>query len=175
MATAAAAPAAEGAAAPKGKGKGKGKLIAIIVGVLVLACAGGAGAMIFLKPKGKATADEKAHVEKKQSVFAPLDPFTVNLNDPGREHYLQIGLTFEVSGTDIADALKSQMPLVRSRVLLLLTSKGAEELASPEGKAKLAGELVTLVRTPMGELPIAGVKTENRGVIDVHFSSFIIQ
>lgn len=173
MAKAAAAPAAEGAAAPKAKGKGK--LIAIIVGVLVLAGGGGAGAMIYLKPKGKPAADEKAYVEKKQSVFSPLDPFTVNLNDPGREHYLQIGLTFEVAGTDIADALKAQMPLVRSRVLLLLTSKGAEELASPEGKAKLAGELVALVRTPMAELPIAGVKAENRGIIDVHFSSFIIQ
>jgi flagellar FliL protein len=175
----AAAAAAPNEAAPK-KGK-KGLIIIIAVLVLVLA-GGGVGAFIYMKKS--AAADEhgdkkgaKKKAEKKHGPpqFAPLDPFTVNLADPGREHYLQIGLTYEVAAADVAEALKAQMPLIRSRVLLLLTSRTADELASPAGKAKLATELVALARAALANSEVPGAQNDENGINDVHFSSFIIQ
>lgn len=170
----AAAAAPEGAApAPKKKGK---KLLFIIVGVLVLAL-GSVGGFIFTKRHGAAQAGqpEKKHVEKKPPVFTALDPFTVNLADRDREHYLQIGLTYEVTNNDVAEEVKVQMPLIRSKILLLLTAKTAVELATPEGKTKLARQLVAVARAPMEDSRLPAAKTPERGVNDVHFSAFIIQ
>ena len=169
---------AEGApAAPK---KGKMKLISILAVLVLLIAGGGVGGYIFLMKKNNSAghADEqkaKAHVKHGPPVFAPLEPFTVNLADPGREHYLQIGLTYEVATGDVADALKAQMPLIRSRVLLLLTSRTADELASAQGKSKLATELVALARAALANSAAPGVQNDEQGVADVHFSSFIIQ
>src|SRR5271165_3542224 len=54
---------------------------------------------------------------EKVVVIVALDPFTVNLADREREHYLQIGLTYEVTGDDVAEEVKVQMPLIRSKIL----------------------------------------------------------
>lgn len=173
MSTAAAT--ADAVPAPK---KGKKLLIVILAALLVLTIGGGAGVYLIIARKNAnaSHSEAKKPVEKKgPSVFAPLEPFTVNLADPSRDHYLQIGLTFEVSGTDIGDAIKSQMPLLRSRVLLILTSKSSEELATPQGKGKLAAELVALARAALAGAAAPGALNEDRGVIDVHFASFIIQ
>ena len=175
MSKAAAAPASPEGAAPK---KSK-KMLFIIIGVVVLLLAGGGvAAFVLLKSKSATPADKAAHakpVEKKPSVFTPLDPFTVNLADREREHYLQIGLTYEVAGADISEEVKAQMPLIRSRILLLLTSKTAVDLATPEGKNRLAGELIAVARQPMEESHSPNAKEPERGIVNVHFSAFIIQ
>lgn len=166
---------AKPAAAAEGAPKKSKKMLFIIVGAVLVLGAGGAGAFIMTK-RGAAHGKEEAapkHVEKKPSTFSALDPFTVNLADRDRDHYLQIGLTYEVTGKEVEEEVKNQMPLIRSRILLLLTSKTAVELATPEGKSKLAGELIALARQPMENTP-AG-KEADRGIANVHFSAFIIQ
>jgi flagellar FliL protein len=169
---AAAAPAAEGAP-PKKKGK---KLLFIIVGVVVL-CLGGAGGFIFMKRSGGGAhaAQAPKPAKKEPPVFAALDPFTVNLADRDREHYLQIGLTYEVAGNDVGEEVKVQMPLIRSKILLLLTSKTATELATAQGKAKLGAELVTLARMALENSAANNAQNPERGINNVHFSAFIIQ
>ena len=173
MSTAAAAP-ADAAAAPK---KSKKLLIIILAVVVLLAGGGGAAAFLLMKKKGgDSHAEETKTVERKgPSVFSALDPFTVNLADPSRDHYLQIGLIYELYSADVEADLKAQMPLLRSRALLLLTSKTSDDLSTPEGKGKLAGELVTLARAALAASKSPGTQNSERGVADVHFSSFIIQ
>ena len=180
MSKAPAAAAAAAAAAPEGdapkKKKSKKMLFIILAAVLVLGL-GGAGAFVIMGKRhgGKAGQPEAKKVEKKPSVFAALDPFTVNLADRDRDHYLQIGLTYEVAGKDVEEEVKGQMPLIRSHILLLLTSKTAVELATAQGKAKLAGELIAVAREPMAESHLASAKGADHGVVNVHFSAFIIQ
>ena len=170
--------------APPAAGK-KGKLILIVV-VLLVVLLGAAGGYIMMARSKHAGADkeEPKKVEKKARVFAPLEPFTVNLRAVTHEQFLQIGLVFEVNGNEVADAIKAATPLIRGKVLLILTSKSGEELATSEGKARLAAELLGTVRNVVGgpaqaanakadgqgEQPVA-----DRGITDVHFSSFIIQ
>ena len=72
-------------------------------------------------------------------------------------------------------SIEHVFPLLRSRALLLLTSKTTDDLATPEGKGKLAGELVTLARAALAASKSPGAQNSERGVADVHFSSFIIQ
>ena len=167
-------------AAAEGAPKKSKKMLFIIVGAVVLLGAGGGGAFFMMKKGGGAAHAAGAPVapppvKKGPAVFSPLDPFTVNLADKDTGHYLQIGLTYELTGKEMEDEVKNQMPMIRSRILLLLTSKTAVELATPEGKAKLAGELIAVARQPMETSSQALAQQPDRGIANVHFSSFIIQ
>lgn len=150
------------------KPAGKGRLIIIIVAALVLVAGGGGGAWYFLR--GKSHAEEPVAKKTSAPVFVNLETFTVNLAD--RERYLQLGVTYEVEGNEVTDAMKVHMPILRSRILLLLAAKTADSLGSSEGKNTLAEELVEEARKV---LPGKGEKDTEKGINAVHFSAFVIQ
>jgi flagellar FliL protein len=141
----------------------------LAIGALIVAVAGGAGGWYVLQ-HSSAEAKAVAPEPRKQQIFVPVDAFTVNLASPGIDRYLQVGVTFEMGSGAAADELKRQMPVIRSRVLLLLAAKTPEELATTPGKQKLMAELLAEARAPMPESEGA-----SRGVEHVHFSSFVIQ
>lgn len=137
-------PAAEGAAG----GKKKSPLILIIVGVLVLALGGG-GAWFFLgKKSGGHQAAEKPKHET-PPVFVTLEPFVVNLAGDA-QHYLQVGIDLRVVDPHVPDKIKQHLPEIRNAVLLLLSSKTVEDLASMEQKNRLRAEIRTAVNKPLG-------------------------
>ncbi len=160
------APAAE---APK-KG-GKGKLIAIVavVGVLLLG-GGGAGAWLLLGKKSTDQSGAEAKVApKKMPVFVELDMFTVNLKDNDDERFMQVKLVAEVKDTPSGEMLKTLMPSVRNEILLLLGSKQAGEVATREGKEKLAQEIVASANKVLEGTPAA------KSVEGVNFTHLIVQ
>jgi flagellar FliL protein len=164
------------------KKRGRGLLVALL-GVLALAAA---GAWLLAKDEAEpkaATADspEAASADKpakpdrtepaKPPQFVALEALTVNLREDGSaEHYLQVGVTYQVSGAQVADAMKLHMPVIRSNILLLLSSKAPKEIATLQGKTKLSEELLVAARQPL-----PGDEDSPKGVTAVHYSSFIIQ
>jgi flagellar FliL protein len=160
------APAAE---APK-KG-GKGKLIAIlaVAGVLLLG-GGGAGAWLLLGKKNADQPGAEAKVApKKMPVFVDLDMFTVNLKDKDDERFMQVKLVAEVKDAPAGEMLKTLMPSVRNEILLLLGSKQAGEVATREGKEKLAQEIVASANKVLEGTPAA------KSVEGVNFTHLIVQ
>jgi len=138
----------------------------IIIAVLVLAAAGGA-AWYFLASHAAGSAPKTAAA--KPPVYVPLEPFTVNLAEENGDHYLQVGITYQVSDDKLADTMKQYMPVLRNRILLLLSAKKPSELASVEGKHKLVDELVAAVREALPPIP---PDEQLRGAL---LSSFVIQ
>jgi flagellar FliL protein len=102
-------------------------------------------------------------------VFLTLDTFTVNLQADPDEKFLQLDLSLQVASPEAAEAIKVQMPAVRSRLLLLLTSKNAAEISTVEGKQQLSDEIIAEVKKPFA----AGAKPQE--VLGVFFTSFVIQ
>lgn len=164
------AKAAKGAEeAPAGAGKSKKKLIIIIAAALVVLGAGGGGAAFFLMKKGgKKEAEHKEEVAKPK-VFVNLDPFTVNLQSTDGDKYLQLTMSLEVEGDETAAAIKNNMPQVKSRIILLLSSKQADDVLSQEGKDKLVEEIIEKVSDPF--VP----KGDHQKVTGVYFTSFVVQ
>ena len=165
---------AAAAAAPASKKKG---MLVMMMAGLVLAAGGGGGGFWYLQ-RGKAAAhapDAPKKLEVKARVFAPMEPFTVNLRTTGVEHFLQLGVVFEVSGSEVSEAIKANMPLLRGKVLLLLSGKTAEDLSGSEGKMRLAAELVAVARYALQGAPGLGDTPTEKAVTDAHFSSLIIQ
>lgn len=179
--------AAAATAAPDAPKK-KGKLPIIIAAALIGAGAAGGGAWFYMKNQ-HADAPVEEVKKKGPPVFVNLEPFTVNLADRG--HFAQAGLVFEVEDAHVTAAMTEQMPIIRSRILMLLSSKTADELTTPEGKTKLFEELLTEARAPLhGEekkakhakeskdekdAKDAHEEVDTKGVVAVHISSLVIQ
>jgi flagellar FliL protein len=157
-------PAAE---APKTGGKGKLIAIVAVVGVLLLG-GGGAGAWLLLGKKGSEQAEAKV-APKKMPVFVDLDMFTVNLKDKDDERFMQVKLVAEVRDAPAGEMLKTLMPSVRNEILLLLGSKQAGEVATREGKEKLAQEIVASANKVLEGTPAA------KSVEGVNFTHLIVQ
>jgi len=171
-------------AAPAAGGGSKKLIIIIVALLLVLGGGGGAAAWYFLHAKNadaaheeeeEAPAKPKHKASKKGHSGAPeyvvVEPFTVNLQpgEGGADQYLQLAFTLEVGGPEEGKTVKDNMAKVRSRMLLLLSSKHAQDLKSPEGKVQLAREIIAQLKEPFED------RGEPQDIQDVLFTSFIIQ
>lgn len=150
--------------------KSKKKLIIMVAAVVLVLGVVGGGAAVFLSKKNSG-AKEKEHKAEpaKPSVFVPLEPFVVNLQSESGDKFLQVSMTLQVTDEEQANLIKLNMPQVRSRLLMLLSSKEASEILAAEGKEKLMEDIVTQVK-----LPFVAKGTPQK-VNGVFFTSFIVQ
>jgi flagellar FliL protein len=136
--------------------KGKKGLIIAIAAVLLLGGGGGGAAWWFL---GRGEPDEEAAAAKALAkreaarAFVTLDPFVVNLADRDNERYAQVGVVLEVEGKDANKRITERMPAVRNEILLLISSKQAQQLTTREGKEQLAAEIALAAARPIGWTP----------------------
>ncbi|MFA5371071.1 MAG: flagellar basal body-associated FliL family protein [Sideroxydans sp.] len=192
-----AAPAENVPAAPV---KSKKRLI-IIIALLVLIAGGGAG---WYFTQGHAPEDAGAKGSKKeikaepvsQPKYIPLgDKFTVNLQQEEGDRYLQVGITLKILDDKLEERIKTTMPEIRSKLLLLLSSKTPSELVSVAGKQALVQQIITAIDQILGvpamPAPVAVAASaagehgtehaatpaplKTAGISDVLFSDFIIQ
>ena len=98
--------------------------------------------------EGRACRRSKA-VAKTPPTFFTLDPFVVNLAGEV-QHYLQVGIDLKIADEHVKDQIKAHLPEIRNGVLLLLSSKQVDELASLEGKNRLRAEIREAVNQPLG-------------------------
>lgn len=146
----------------------KKKLIIIIAAVVLLAGGGGAG-WFFMQPKDGHKKEVKHEEPAHAPVFIALDTFTVNLQPDPEEKFLQLEISLQVASPEQAELLKTQMPAVRNRLLMLLTSKMASEISTSEGKQQLSDEIVAEVKKPFSK------DAKPQEVSGVFFTSFVIQ
>ncbi|BBP03852.1 flagellar protein FliL [Sulfuriferula plumbiphila] len=147
--------------------KSKKPLFLILgVAVLVLGGAGTAG-WYFIQPQ---SAHSRANAElPKPPVFINMEPFTVNLQSEDSDKFLQTAFTLQVKDDAQVELIKLHMPQVRSRLLMLLSSQKAAEILTPEGKNKLAREIIAQANKPFEP------KAASQSVTGVFFTSFVIQ
>jgi flagellar FliL protein len=151
------------AAESKDAPKSKKKLLIVALAAVLLLGAGGGGAWWFL---GRGEHDEEAAAAKAEEkrkaarVFVTLDPFVVNLADRDAERYAQVGVVLEVEGKDAESRIASKMPAVRNEVLLLISSKLANDLTTREGKERLAAEIALAAAKPLGWSPVSAQDDE---------------
>jgi flagellar FliL protein len=158
-------------------------VIIIVAGTLVL---GLGGAFVFFKfmdgvhggdePKAEATTakavgNKEAEAKPEASkVNAPgaiydIDPFIVNLADTPEVRYLKLTVKLELESQDTSAELASRIPQLRDTILVLLTSKDAASIRTPQGKFQLRDEITQRVNSL---LPKPGVRA-------AYFTDFVVQ
>src|SRR5262245_17017902 len=154
------------AAAAPAKKKGKSNLLLIGVSLIVLLGGGGAGAWWYMGKKAEAAPAEEPATPP---GFITLDPFIVNLADPGGRRFLRISLRLLVKSEEEAKEIgEHELMLLKARsaVLELLATQKSEELQTPEGKVELKKHIAERAAEAFGG------HTE---VTDVLFAEFVVQ
>ena len=137
--------------------------------VIVLLGGGGAAYWMFARGGEEPTAEAEAAPahEEEGGVAVALEPFVVNLADPGGTRFLRVNLSLIV---DEEHALEFEenptvMARVRSAVLELLAQQTADPLITPDGK--------TALKQAIAENAAHAVKGLH--ISDVLFSEFVVQ
>jgi flagellar FliL protein len=126
---------------------------------------------------GKATKDAKdskdAKGEKpahKEALYDVLDPpFLANYQVAGRSHYLQMSLAVMARDQAAIDAVHTHMPLLRNRIVMLLSGEVFEQLQSDEGRVQLRQKLLEAIQE------ILKKETGNPQIEQVFFTNFVMQ
>jgi flagellar protein FliL len=158
-------------------------VIIIVTGTLVLAL-GGAFALFKFMGGGHGEADQKteettakpvaqAETETKHAAgktgspgaIYDVDPFIVNLADTPEVRYLKLTVKLELESQDTSAELASRVPQLRDTILVLLTSKDAASIRTPQGKFQLRDEITQRVNSL---LPKPGVRA-------AYFTDFVVQ
>jgi len=115
------------------------------------------------KPKKDGSAGAAA------SDFAALSPqFVVNLNDPEAMRFLQVEVQVIAKKAAAMEAVKTNDPVVRNRLMLLFSSQTYHELLTREGKEKLQAAATDEINKVLKEHK----KPAINGVV---FTNFVMQ
>jgi len=112
-------------------------ILAILVAAPLLLGIGGAAGW-YISSSGAGAAGTPVPNKPKAPVFMGLDTFTVNLQPDPRSQFLQVNITLNLETKAVEEVIRQYMPEVRNRVLLMLSSRRARDIASAEGKQQLA-------------------------------------
>lgn len=112
----------------------------------------------------------RAALPASEPIFVPVGSMTVNLQDDSfGQRLLYTGFSLKVNDNATREILLTHMPEVRSRLLLLLSQKSADQLTAAGGKETLVEEITALLAEPLAQgLPPVVLNS-------VLFTDFIVQ
>lgn len=170
--------------------KSSSKLIIIIIAVLVLIIAGGATVAFLLMneeehapapvvEQSAPPAQQKASSSRSREdsdemdsrklsdigILYPLDTFTVNLKSDAGRRYLKATISLELNGQELSMELDKKAPVIRDRIIRILTSKTLEEISSKKGKQKVSEQIIDTLNAMISDGSIKGI----------YFTEFVIQ
>jgi len=146
-------------------------------GLAVLLLIGGGAAYFFLSSSPADSSEEVSFSGRIMAMFSgkektketppavihKMDPFLVNLADPGQLRYLKV--TLHVETPMMREEYEKRLPQLRDSVLSILSSKQLKDISTPEGKNVLRGEIKEKINQILAE-----AKVQN-----IYFTEFVIQ
>jgi flagellar FliL protein len=137
------------------------KTLIIIAAVGVLAVGGGAAAWKLGVLDAHGTT-QSAPVAPKVA-YVEVREMTLRLADSGTEHYIKLDPVLAVRAAQ-ADAMENKIPVVRDRIVAVVTARSSSELASPVGQRRLKEDLVSTLH-----------KDFQDDLVDIYFSDYLVE
>ena len=102
-------------------------------------------------------------------IFVRLDPFTVTVSEGGaRTRILHVAITLRVANNASTQIIEEYMPMVRDRVLKILSEQHPQFIQTPEGREQLVATLNHSLSQPFDAKSTADIT-------HVLFTAFVIQ
>ena len=114
--------------------------------------------------KAKDAAEETKDVTELGPLL-PIDEVLVNVAGTKGRRYFKTSMTLEMQGDDIEKTAPERMPILRGRVIDVLSSKSMEELTSPGSRDSLKTELLETLNAE-----VSGGEFSN-----LFFTEFLVQ
>ena len=163
----AAAQAASGAASANSAGnqeaeKPKSKKTLFIIIGLVVIIAGAVGGYLYMQSSAEARKIQEAEAKRPENIlkkqlmerkenappiYIPLEEMIVNLPGRGGEHYLQTKIVLRTNDSATEGKIKNSMPVIRDKIITVLSSRQMQELATVEGKVMMAREIALVINS----------------------------
>jgi flagellar FliL protein len=148
---------------------GKKRILLIVIAVAVLGLLGGGGFFayqtFFAAPPEEAVEEAPPEPQVTMGPVYALDPFLVNLADPGRPRFLKLVMQVELDAQEVQVELDTLKPKVRDSLLTLLSSKASADLVTIADKERLRNEVLHRLNAFL---------TVGR-VVEVYFMDFVVQ
>jgi flagellar FliL protein len=162
--------------APEGNKPPKSLKIIIIFGVVVLLIGGGIACLFLFAPKSEENttflgrirtlwASEKKEGSPLHGYIYKMEPFLVNLVDPGQLRYLKITIHIESDQEKVNEDYEKRLPQLRDAILTILSSKNYKDIMNVEGKTALREE----IKAKLNQLAVS-FKVQN-----IYFTEFVVQ
>ena len=147
---------AEEAEKPKSK-----KTLFIIIG-LVLVIGAAVGGYMYMQHTAEAKKLQEAEAKRPENIlkkqlmerkenappiYIPLEEMVVNLPGRGGEHYLQAKIVLRTNDSATEGKIKNFMPVIRDKIITVLSSRQMQELATVEGKVMMAREIALVINS----------------------------
>jgi flagellar protein FliL len=145
----------------------------ILILAFVLLFGAGIGVILYWAPwksqgnegTKNSPSGEKQTTGNKQGYLYKLDPFIVNLADPGALRFLKVKLDIESNDEKVKEEYEKRLPQLRDAVLMILSKKQYADINSSEGKEKLREE----IKVSLNQL------LETFKIKTIYFTEFVIQ
>ena len=137
------------------------KMLFIIVGVVVLLVAA-VGGYLYMQSSEEARKIKEAEAKRPENIlkkqlmerkenappiYIPLEEMIVNLPGRGGEHYLQAKIVLRTNDSATEGKIKNFMPVIRDKIITVLSSRQMQELATVEGKVMMAREIALVINS----------------------------
>ena len=158
------------------------KTLFIIIG-LVVVIIGAVGGYMYMQHSAEARRLQEAEdkrpenilkkqlMERKENaapIYIPLDEMIVNLPGRGGEHYLQTKIVLRTNDSATEGKIKNFMPVIRDKILTVLSSRQMQELATVEGKVMMAREIALVINSIIApQLTAIYVLQQQPGTADI--------
>jgi len=160
------------AAETSAAGKRRAPKMMIIIGAAVLVAALAAGALFLTHGHSKAAhAAAAAGKPAAPPLYLALDPpFVVNFQADQLVRFLQVSIEVMSRDQKTLDLLKTNDPVVRNDLLILLANQKYSVIATPDGKEQLRTAALAAIRKDLAQ---SG--GDPKLLEAVYFTSFVMQ
>jgi len=146
----------------EGAEKPKSKTTLFIIIALVVIIAGAVGGYMYMQHSAEARRIAEAEAKRPENIlkkqlmerkensppiYIPLEEMIVNLPGRGGEHYLQTKIVLRTNDSATEGKIKNFMPVIRDKIITVLSSRQMQELATVEGKVMMAREIALVINS----------------------------
>lgn len=115
--------------------------------------------------RGSSTQYNNSRQLNEIGILYPLDTFTVNLKSDAGRRYLKVTMSLELDDEELSLELDAKSPVLRDRIIRILTSKTLEGISSKKGKQKISQQIMDTLNAMISDGTIRGI----------YFTEFVIQ
>ena len=138
------------------------KKLIIVAAVAILVIGGSTAAALKFGIFGSG-AVKAAQSAAPKVAYVEVREMTLRLADSGSEHYIKLDPVLAVRAKE-ADSMEDKIPIVRDRIVTVVTARSSSELSSPVGERKLKEDLVSTLHKDFQDT-----------LVDIYFSDYLVE
>ena len=139
------------------------KVIIVVAAAVLAIGGGGAAAMKFGLVGGSGAPKTTEQAAMPKVAYVEVREMTLRLADSDTEHYMKISPVLAVVARE-KESMEDRLPIVRDRIVAVITARTSTELSNPEGQQKLKKDLVTTLHQDFHDT-----------LVDIYFSDYLVE